>query len=1224
MSRVPQRPACCLAGLSLFLSFSLLPSLTSAEPLGAADWLALGEQDTAFLGWSVAGAGDVNDDGFADVIVGAHAYDNDQTDEGRAYLFLGSSRGLLPAPAWTAEGDQESALFGWAVAGAGDVNNDGFDDVIIGAARHDNTETDEGRVYLFLGSASGLAATPAWIAEGESFKAFFGGSVAGAGDVDNDGFDDVIIGAYGHDNDQANEGRVYLFRGSSGGLEATPAWMEEGDQIDAWFGRSVAGAGDVNDDGYDDVIIGAEGYTNGETGEGGAFLYLGSAAGLSAAPVWTAEADQMDAELGYAVAGAGDVDSDGYDDVIVAARRFDGAAANGGAAWLYRGGTGGLEAAASWSVQGTGTNEDLGRSVAPAGDFNGDGFDDIVIGARNFNNGEAGEGAVLVYTGSASGPAATPLVRYESDQIGAELGISVAGAGDVNGDGFEAVLGGAYKYDGDDHTEEGGAFLFPGFASLSDIDGDGQSWPTDCNDARADVFSGASELCDGIDNDCDGYMDNDAACDGVCATPARAMFDVNLNNDMPGSYFYDREPKLAWTGSEFGLLWQRAPSGTEDVYFLTFDGSGTLLSVGAQIPPWRGEGGNWFHTIVWSGSRFGLGWCQEVEYREPFFSQASRGGQELGPDLDLTDLDDFDGMAEALALAWNGTEYGAFWKGPFGAIGFVRIDRYGNRIGPDTAVTSPNGSWLLEYPAVWTGLEYIVTWSDARDGDQEIFLARFDRFGAMLGPEVQLTVDTEPSHNKLLLWTGSDVTVFYTDGWSFSGTVKMLRATPGGTVLTGPVTVAPVDNRLFRFGAAWTGDEYGLSYVSGSTLYLRRLTTTGAPIGVDFTIASDATDSTLLWSGTEFAIAYSATAGEPNTDIFFTRVGCDCVDLDGDTFTSCFDCDDTDPDRFPGNPEVCDSLDNDCDEVIDEFVTSCGVGECAAAGFCSAGVDSCVPGVPSSEICDGLDNDCNGLDDDADADQDGFDVCADCDETDPAINPGAEEICNAVDDDCDLLVDEDDLGEDSDADGVHNACDNCPLTVNASQLDTDGDDVGNACDNCLLVPNAGQADADLDALGDACDNCPLDANLSQADTDGDDVGDVCDNCVLDANWSQHDLDGDSEGDACDLDDGYLLTEVANETRVKWQADTDYLSFNAYRGDLAVLRATGVYSQDTGMVPLASRTCDETLARWLDAVVLAPGEIVHYLSTGNDPSAVESGLGTDSAGALRPHDNPCHP
>jgi hypothetical protein len=1227
MLYVPRRFACYAAGAFLTALFSLLPSSPSADTLGAADWLALGEQDSAFLGLSMAGAGDVNNDGFADVIVGAHAYDNDQVDEGRAYLFLGSSRGLSPTPIWMAEGDQESALLGWSVAGVGDVNNDGFDDVVVGAVRHDNGDTDEGRVYLFLGNATGLAATPAWTAEGESFKAFFGGSVAGAGDVDNDGFDDVVIGAHGYDSDQANEGRAYLFRGTSGGLEAVHSWMVEGDQIDAFLGRSVAGAGDVNNDGYDDVIIGADGYTNGEAGEGGAFLYLGSATGPGATPDWTAESDQIDAELGYAVAGTGDVNNDGYDDVVVTARRYDGTATNGGAAWLHRGGAAGLEAVASWSVEGTGTNEDLGRSVASAGDFNGDGFDDIVIGARNFANGEAGEGAALVFTGSASGPAASPLVRYESDQVGAELGISVGGAGDVNGDGFGAVLGGAYRYD-DDHTEEGGAFLFPGFASLTDIDGDGQSWPTDCNDARADVFSGAPELCDGVDNDCDGYMDNDASCDGVCATPARAMFDVNLNNDHPDSYNYDRSPHLAWTGAEFGLLRVRAPMGNEDIYFLTLDAQGAILSADTKVPYWRAGGGNLGPRIVWTGDHFGLGWRQDNDlFWEPYFSQASQAGQDLGPHVDLTDLGKSDGAghADSVTIVWNGTEYGAFWKGDSDAVWFVRIDRHGSRIGSDTPVMpGVAGSTPVNHRVVWTGLEYVLTWSDRRDGDQEIFLARFDRFGSMLGPEVQLTVDSEPSWNRLLLWTGADVTIFYTDGQVGAGSVKMLRATPSGTILTGPMTAVSVDNRGFQINAAWTGDEYGLTYTSGSTLFLRRLDTTGATLGTDFTLAMDATDTSLLWTGEEFAVAYSATAGEPNTDIFFTRVGCDCVDLDGDTVSSCFDCDDGDPDRFPGNPEVCDGVDNDCDKVVDEFVTACGVGECAATGFCSTGIDSCVPGAPSAEVCDGLDNDCNGLDDDADADLDGFDVCADCDEADPAIHPGADEICNAVDDDCDLLVDEDDLGEDSDTDGVHNACDNCPLTINASQLDADGDGLGNACDNCLLVANPGQEDSDVDTLGDACDNCPLDANLSQADTDEDLVGDVCDNCVLDANWSQHDLDGDSVGDACDLDDGYLLTEVVNETRVKWQADAGYLSFNAYRGDLAVLRATSVYSQEIGTVPLAARTCDETLARWLDSVSLAAGEAVIYLLTGNDPSGIESDLGTDSDGVLRPHDNACHP
>ena len=156
---------------------------------------AASNQVGARFGRSVGTAGDVNGDGFADIIVGAEQYDNGQTDEGRVYVFLGSKTGLNSTADWTAESDQAEALFGKLVRTAGDVNGDGYADVIVGAPFFDGGQTDEGRAYLYLGSAMGLNATADWTAEGNQTEARFGTSAGTAGDVNGDGYSDVIIGA---------------------------------------------------------------------------------------------------------------------------------------------------------------------------------------------------------------------------------------------------------------------------------------------------------------------------------------------------------------------------------------------------------------------------------------------------------------------------------------------------------------------------------------------------------------------------------------------------------------------------------------------------------------------------------------------------------------------------------------------------------------------------------------------------------------------------------------------------------------------------------------------------------------------------------------------------------------------------------------------------------------------------------------------------------------------
>src|SRR5262249_53872017 len=171
-------------------------------------------------------------------------YDDGEVDEGRAFLYLGTASGLTAAPAWSAEGNQAGARFGASVSGAGDVNGDGYGDVIVGAPGFDDGQTDEGAAFVYAGSGAGLSSNPIWLMEGDQDGAAFGASVAGAGDVDRDGYADVIVGAPGYDHGEIDEGRAYVYSGSAAGPATTPSWVGESNQAGAAFGASVAGAGD--------------------------------------------------------------------------------------------------------------------------------------------------------------------------------------------------------------------------------------------------------------------------------------------------------------------------------------------------------------------------------------------------------------------------------------------------------------------------------------------------------------------------------------------------------------------------------------------------------------------------------------------------------------------------------------------------------------------------------------------------------------------------------------------------------------------------------------------------------------------------------------------------------------------------------------------------------------------------------------------------------------------
>ena len=427
--------------------------------------MAEGNQAFANFGWSVAGAGDINKDGYADIIVGAYLYDDGEGNEGRAYVYLGGSGGLSNMPVWTAEGNQASAYFANSVASAGDVNNDGYADVIVGAELFSSGQQDEGRAFVFHGDSTGPSVAPDWTAEINQTGASFGSSVACAGDVNGDGYSDVIVGAKLYTNGEFEEGAVFVFFGSALGLSTTPDWTFESDSTGANLGGSVAGAGDVNMDGYSDVIVGAEFYSNGESEEGRAFLFLGDSTGLSVTPDWTAEIDQTSAGFGGSVASAGDVDMDGYADVIVGAATYNGTETNEGQAFVYLGGSTGLAAAPAWSV-GTGQAfGNFGRSVASAGDVNKDGYSDVIVGAELFDNPEPNEGGAFVYLGGAAGLSMTPAWSTENDQALSWLGRAVAGAGDVNGNGYDDVIIGIPHF-ANGHTAEGQGMVFDGFSDI--------------------------------------------------------------------------------------------------------------------------------------------------------------------------------------------------------------------------------------------------------------------------------------------------------------------------------------------------------------------------------------------------------------------------------------------------------------------------------------------------------------------------------------------------------------------------------------------------------------------------------------------------------------------------------------------------------------------------------------------------------------------------------------
>lgn len=431
--------------------------LTIDPVASTAPWQAFITEDANF-GFDVSDAGDVNGDGYDDVIVGANWFDGGEANEGAAFLYYGSAAGLSQTYAWMVESDQAQAEMGHSVSTAGDINDDGYSDLIVGAPGY----LGIGGAFIFLGDIGGPAPAADIVLEGEQDASKFGFSVSTAGYVNDDNFADVIVGAPYYDGDvYLDRGRAYVFYGDGSGVNSNPDWIAEintfadGDL----FGFAVDSAGDFDGNGFDDVVIGAPYYDfDGETGL--VAVFPGSAAGLPNSGGIANLGDsydqygQSDSEFGFSVAGAGDINGDTFDDVIVGAPNYDNDSQPPdtlGAAYLYLGNSDRfLTTPSGYDAQlvPTQLNSLFGYDVDGAGDIDQDNFDDLIIGAPRYDDDQTDSGAAFVYLGNSAITWSGFDIGYFGEQPKAVngFGTAVSTAGDVNGDGHDDFLVGAPEH----------------------------------------------------------------------------------------------------------------------------------------------------------------------------------------------------------------------------------------------------------------------------------------------------------------------------------------------------------------------------------------------------------------------------------------------------------------------------------------------------------------------------------------------------------------------------------------------------------------------------------------------------------------------------------------------------------------------------------------------------------------------------------------------------------
>ncbi|NBB16343.1 hypothetical protein GVN21_13335 [Caulobacter sp. SLTY] len=441
-------------------------------------------------GQSVSGVGDINGDGIADFIVGAPRDTPSGPYSGSSFVVFGNAAGLPHnIDLATLDGSngfrlQGGGFFdysGYAVSSAGDFNGDGFDDLVVGARGRSTSVYASGAVYVVFGSGSGfpnaltlssLGGSAGLVINGYEVMAKTGISVSSAGDVNGDGIDDLIIGASYADGAVSDVGAAYVVFGQTtafigpldlGGLDGTNGFKIAGVLAREQTGYSVSSAGDINGDGFGDVIVGA--WRAGQSGaqSGSAYVVFGSDSGfpalinasaLSGSAGFRIDGVDSYANAGISVASVGDVNGDGIDDVMIGASGEDFV----GAAYVVFGSTTGfptdldlssIDGTNGFKLTGVAGQSAAGFRVASAGDVNGDGRGDLVLTSPYFND---SRGAAFVLYGNDAGFGAvinlaalngTNGFRIEGGLTSGHAGWSVAGAGDVNGDGIDDLVVGA-------------------------------------------------------------------------------------------------------------------------------------------------------------------------------------------------------------------------------------------------------------------------------------------------------------------------------------------------------------------------------------------------------------------------------------------------------------------------------------------------------------------------------------------------------------------------------------------------------------------------------------------------------------------------------------------------------------------------------------------------------------------------------------------------------------
>jgi len=402
---------------------------------------------------------------------------------------------------------------------------------------------------------------------------------------------------------------------------------------------------------------------------------------------------------------------------------------------------------------------------------------------------------------------------------------------------------------------------------LDDIDNDGDGHDRDscggddCDDAHADAHPGGHETCaDGIDQDCDTVADDSGPFFG----------DVRITNDIERSDY----AWLAWSGSEYGLIWGDRSAGNADIYFARVSADGVKLGADERITV-EPEGSS-VARVVWTGSEYAAVWRDDRDASEIYFGRISPAGTEIGSEVRVSDS-----TVSAIepATIWTGSELGVVWmdyRDGNNEIYFARVSPLGVRIGPEVRLTTDVADKITPEIA-WTGSEFGVAWPDYRLGSFEVFMTRVSAVGVKLGSDVRISDDDgEVGYRVSLAWSGSEFGLGWQDGRHTRDQIYFARVSASGTKIGSDMRITTTTTEANAPSLVWTGSEFAMSWydrrdAGDYEIYAALVSPTGTLIGSEVRITSSLGWShfpRLAWTGSEYGVAWHDQR-DGNWEIYF-------------------------------------------------------------------------------------------------------------------------------------------------------------------------------------------------------------------------------------------------------------------------------------------------------------------------------------------------------------------